>query len=181
MQSAELDQTTVEIADETGRTRMRANGSVIAFDGFLKLYREDEDDRAADARAGIVAPGAAPARPGEDERTLPPSATRTAEDRRRRRQPAFTQPPPRFSEATLVKKLRGARHRPALHLCLDPAGAAGPRICPPRQAPLPAGGPRPLGDRLPGRLLREIRRHRFTAELEGKLDDISGAAPTGAR
>jgi DNA topoisomerase-1 len=102
MQSAELDQTTVEIADETGRTRMRATGSVIAFDGFLRLYREDEDDRAADVRAGIAAAAAE----DEDESTLPPMRERdplktgaVAATRH------FTQPPPRYSEATLVKKL----------------------------------------------------------------------------
>jgi DNA topoisomerase-1 len=102
MQSAELDQTTVEIADESGKTRLRATGSVIAFDGFLRLYREDEDDRAADARAGIATPGTE----DEDERTLPPMRDRdplktgaVAANQH------FTQPPPRFSEATLVKKL----------------------------------------------------------------------------
>jgi DNA topoisomerase-1 len=102
MQSAELDQTTVDIVDEGGKTRLRATGSVIAFDGFLRLYREDEDDRAADARAGILPQQAVE----EDERTLPPM---------RERDPLktggvaatqhFTQPPPRYSEATLVKRL----------------------------------------------------------------------------
>jgi DNA topoisomerase-1 len=102
MQSAELDQTTVDIVDDTGRTRLRANGSVIAFDGFLRLYREDEDDRAADARAGIATAAAE----DEDERTLPPMRDKdplktgpVAANQH------FTQPPPRFSEATLVKKL----------------------------------------------------------------------------
>jgi DNA topoisomerase-1 len=102
MQSAELDQTAVDIADETGRVRLRATGSVVAFDGFLRLYREDEDDRAADARAGI-ATGAAE---DEDDRTLPPMRER---DPLRGGPVAanqhFTQPPPRYSEATLVKKL----------------------------------------------------------------------------
>src|SRR3954453_1946215 len=52
MQSAELDQTTVEIADAAKQVILRATGSVIAFDGFLKLYRGDEDDRAAGGPAG---------------------------------------------------------------------------------------------------------------------------------
>jgi DNA topoisomerase-1 len=102
MQSAELDQTTVDIVDESGRTRLRATGSVIAFDGFLRLYREDEDDRAADARAGIATPAAE----DEDERTLPPMRDKdplktgaVAANQH------FTQPPPRYSEATLVKRL----------------------------------------------------------------------------
>jgi len=103
MSSAELDQTAVDIASADGRIRFRATGSVVAFDGFLKLYREDEDDRAADARAGLK-----PAEPTEDEdsRILPPMAER---DPLRRGDIAasqhFTQPPPRYSEASLVKRL----------------------------------------------------------------------------
>lgn len=102
MQSAELDQTTVDLADEARRTIMRANGSVIAFDGFLKLYREDEDDRAADARAGLIT-GAAE---DDESRTLPPMRE---DDPLKRGEIAasqhFTQPPPRFSEASLVKRM----------------------------------------------------------------------------
>ncbi len=104
MAAAELDQTAVDIASADSKIRFRATGSVVAFDGFLKLYREDEDDRAADARAGIATAGA----PAEDEdtRILPPMAERDplklngiAANQH------FTQPPPRYSEASLVKRL----------------------------------------------------------------------------
>jgi DNA topoisomerase-1 len=89
MQSAELDQVSVDVTDGKGIT-LRATGSIVGFDGFLKLYREDTDD-ATD----------------EDEgRMLPPMAERD---------PLglglvnaiqhFTQPPPRYSEASLVKKM----------------------------------------------------------------------------
>ncbi|MGH7155971.1 MAG: type I DNA topoisomerase, partial [Acetobacteraceae bacterium] len=89
MQSAELDQVTVEVTDGKGLV-LRATGSVIAFDGFLKLYREDQDDPAED----------------EDGRMLPPMAQRDHlglgnVDARQH----FTQPPPRYSEASLVKKM----------------------------------------------------------------------------
>ncbi|MCA3391264.1 MAG: type I DNA topoisomerase, partial [Roseomonas sp.] len=103
MASAEMDQTTVDIAAKDGRANFRATGSVIAFDGFLKLYREDEDDRAADARAGIL-PGA----PAEDEesRILPPMREKEAlKHGEIAASQHFTQPPPRYSEASLVKKL----------------------------------------------------------------------------
>ncbi|HUB46771.1 MAG TPA: type I DNA topoisomerase [Acetobacteraceae bacterium] len=93
MQSAELDQVAVEVTDGKGTT-LRATGSIVAFDGFLKLYREDTDEEA---------PGAAA---DEDNRMLPPMAQR---DPLRRGDVTalqhFTQPPPRFSEASLVKKL----------------------------------------------------------------------------
>ncbi len=93
MQSAELDQVTVEIADpsQPKGPRLRATGSILAFDGFLKLYREDRDDASEDEA---------------DNRMLPPMAEH---DPLRRGEVTadqhFTQPPPRFSEASLVKKM----------------------------------------------------------------------------
>src|SRR5215471_1808439 len=51
MASALLEQVAVDIADATGRLRLRANGSVILFDGFLALYQEDRDDT-PDAQLG---------------------------------------------------------------------------------------------------------------------------------
>ena len=92
MASAELDQTTVELADRSGKTKLRATGSVIAFDGFLKLYREDLDDPTG----------------AEDEegRTLPPMQERDPLKRDAvTATQHFTQPPPRYSEASLVKKM----------------------------------------------------------------------------
>ncbi len=95
MQSAELDQVAVDIA--SGGTRLRANGSIVAFDGYLKLYREDVDD-APDGQA-------------DESRMLPPMHENDpiAPDRKRAdwvsADQHFTQPPPRFSEASLVKKM----------------------------------------------------------------------------
>lgn len=90
MESARLDQVAVEIADRAGEAIFRATGSVVAFDGFLALYDEGKDDEEE----------------GEDGKRLPklsPSEVLTL------REPAgeqhFTQPPPRFSEASLVKQL----------------------------------------------------------------------------
>jgi DNA topoisomerase-1 len=91
MQSAELDQVAVDVA--SSGTKLRATGSIVAFDGFLKLYREATDD--------------APEGDSRDEsRMLPPMHER---DPLRRDKVAaeqhFTQPPPRFSEASLVKRM----------------------------------------------------------------------------
>ena len=89
MQSAELDQVAVDVIDGKGQT-LRANGSIVAFDGFLKLYREDTDDQAED----------------DDNRMLPPmSATDPLKREKLDANQHFTQPPPRFSEASLVKKM----------------------------------------------------------------------------
>ena len=96
MQSAELERTTVDIAAKVaGRNlELRASGQVIKFDGFLKLYREDLDD---------------PNESGEDDdesRRLPimsqgETLTKQAIDAAQH----FTEPPPRFSEAALVKRM----------------------------------------------------------------------------
>jgi DNA topoisomerase I len=93
MQSAELDQVSVDVTDGKG-LKLRANGSIIAFDGFLKLYREDADDKPEGASEE------------EDNRMLPPMSER--DPLRRQKVDAsqhFTQPPPRYSEASLVKKM----------------------------------------------------------------------------
>jgi len=93
MQSAELDQVSVDLADpgRPNSPKLRATGSILAFDGYLKLYREDLDDESG----------------GEDDnKMLPPMAER---DPLKRGEVSadqhFTQPPPRFSEASLVKKM----------------------------------------------------------------------------
>ncbi len=93
MQSAELDQVSVDVTDGKG-LKLRANGSIVAFDGFLKLYREDTDDKPE---------GAADE---DDNRMLPPMSERDPLKRQKvDASQHFTQPPPRYSEASLVKKM----------------------------------------------------------------------------
>jgi len=94
MQSAELERTTVDItANVNGRVlELRATGQVIKFDGFLKLYREDQDDAS-----------------GEDDdesRRLPEiNQGERLEKRAIAADQHFTEPPPRYSEASLVKRM----------------------------------------------------------------------------
>ena len=92
MESAEIERTTAEIAARAGdRTLdLRANGSVIKFDGFLAVYQEgrDEDEQDDDARR-------LPAMSADEK--LAKQAI--AADQH------FTEPPPRFSEASLVKRM----------------------------------------------------------------------------
>ena len=90
MTSAELDQVAVDIAEATGKTRLRATGSTVAFDGFFRLYHEDRDEAAED----------------DETRALPAMAERDKLDRGAvAALQHFTEPPPRYSEASLVKKL----------------------------------------------------------------------------
>ncbi|MCG8361117.1 MAG: type I DNA topoisomerase [Kiloniellales bacterium] len=96
MASAELDQVSVDIAVDGAAAQLRANGSVIRFDGFLALYQEGRDDpKEANGEAAE-----------EGERRLPnlnegEALTRKAVSAEQH----FTQPPPRYSEASLVKKM----------------------------------------------------------------------------
>lgn len=91
MQSAELDQVAVTLADASGQTLLRATGSTIAFDGFLKLYIEGRDDTKSEEEDGKLLP---PMKEGDRVSTTGVDAEQH-----------FTQPPPRYSEASLVKKM----------------------------------------------------------------------------
>ena len=92
MESAVMDQVAVDIINGDGKVVLHATGSIVAFDGFLKVYREEneDDDKNTD----------------DQERRLPPlkegDALQLADIMPNQH---FTQPPPRYSEASLVKKL----------------------------------------------------------------------------
>ncbi len=92
MENAILDQVSADISDGTDDVVLRATGSTIAFDGFLTLYKEEEEDQENVEN--------------EDERRLPVlkegDKTKLIDVMPNQH---FTQPPPRFSEATLVKRL----------------------------------------------------------------------------
>jgi DNA topoisomerase-1 len=101
MASAELEQTTAEI-DVQGKDGkaygLRATGSVVLFEGFLKLYEEGRDDRSKNGKADEAEE--------DDSRRLPPLAQGDAlKDRGIEASQHFTEPPPRFTEATLVKRM----------------------------------------------------------------------------
>ena len=95
MESARLDRTTVEVETPDGQTGLRATGQVVAFDGFIAVYEEGRDDKQKD---GVD---------DEDDTTRLPALKEGAVARVEaiRTDQHFTEPPPRFSEATLVKKL----------------------------------------------------------------------------
>jgi DNA topoisomerase-1 len=91
MESAELERTTVDIVAEAAGRKLdlRATGQVVRFDGFLKLYQEGRDDEQ-----------------DEDGGRLPPMAAHDALSKERiEATQHFTEPPPRFTEATLVKRM----------------------------------------------------------------------------
>ncbi len=93
MESAELERTAVDITAQAGprRIELRATGQVVKFDGFLKLYREDLDD---------------PNEEDEESKKLPAMSQGEKLDKRAiDATQHFTEPPPRYSEASLVKRM----------------------------------------------------------------------------
>jgi DNA topoisomerase-1 len=88
MEAAVLDQTSVDIA--AGDYILRATGSVLKFEGFLKLYEESTDD-ADDEESAALLPELSAAEKLNQLKVAP--------------QQHFTEPPPRYTEASLVKEL----------------------------------------------------------------------------
>ncbi len=92
MNSAQLDRVIAELASADEKVGFRASGSTITFPGFLKIYQEGRDDpsQEEDEADGLLPPMA----PND------PLGRGVIEPKQH-----FTEPPPRFSEASLVKKL----------------------------------------------------------------------------
>ncbi|SMY06582.1 type I DNA topoisomerase [Flavimaricola marinus] len=90
MSGAQFERTTVEVASGDGQVGLRASGQVLLFDGFLAVYEEGKDDSVVD----------------DDDKRLPQisQGEPAAKDKITPDQ-HFTQPPPRYTEATLVKRM----------------------------------------------------------------------------
>jgi DNA topoisomerase I len=93
MATAQLERTTVTLRDATGQHELRATGQVVKFPGFLAVYQEgfdEKQDADDDEKEGLL--------PAMKSGDLPAKLGVDADQH-------FTQPPPRFSEASLVKRL----------------------------------------------------------------------------
>ena len=157
MESARIERTTVELDTADGKTGLRAVGQVVQFDGYLAVYEEGRDD-AED----------------EDSRRLPAIAQGAgAKVIEARADQHFTEPPPRYSEASLVKKLeelgigRPSTYASILGVLRDREYV---RMDKNRFHPEDKG--RMLSAFLKQFFLRYVE-FDFTAELEEKLDKVS--------
>jgi DNA topoisomerase-1 len=163
MAAARFDQTTVEIdAGPAGAPppyRFRATGSVLRFPGFIAVYTEGRDDDEE---------------PEEKQKALPPLAVGEELDLvRLLPEQHFTQPPPRYTEATLVKALeeygigRPSTYAPTLNTLQERSYVRREG----RQL-----RPTELGFVVNDLLVKhfpEVVSVGFTAEMEAKLDDIA--------
>ena len=90
MASAKMERTTVDIASDDGQVGLRATGQVVLFDGFMRVYEEGRDDHVVD----------------DDDKRLPQiSQGEPADKKSVNPEQHHTQPPPRYTEATLVKRM----------------------------------------------------------------------------
>ena len=160
MESARMERTTVEIASADGEVGLRATGQVMLFDGFLRVYdqgRDDEED--------------------EDSRRLPPIETgEPAEKRAITPEQHFTQAPPRYTEATLVKRMEELGiGRPSTYASIVTTIQEREYVRKEQNRLIPED----KGRLVTAFLLKYFPRYvsyDFTADLEGELDDISSGA-----
>ncbi|MDC1380734.1 type I DNA topoisomerase, partial [Octadecabacter sp.] len=93
MEAARMERTTVDFGSADGQVELRATGQVVLFDGFLRVYEEGRDDVDAD----VI---------DDDDKRLPQVAQGEAIGKTSvTTEQHFTQPPPRYTEATLVKRM----------------------------------------------------------------------------
>lgn len=164
MENAVLDQVAVDITSPDRQVTLRANGSVIAFDGFLKLYREDRDDEAngngsgddGDRRLPAMKEGKSPALTGVES------------------EQHFTQPPPRYTEASLVKKMEELGiGRPSTYASILKVLQDREYVVLDKRRFVPDDKGRLVVAFLASFFPRYVE-YDFTAQMEEKLDDISG-------
>ena len=159
MASARLERTTVELTDGAGRAVLRASGQVVLFPGYLALYEEGRDEKIEDeegAKMPALRQGDSPVKTGVE-------ATQH-----------FTQPPPRYSEASLVKRLeelgigRPSTYAATLQTLKDREYV---RVDKGRFVPEESGR---LVTAFLERFFERYVSYDYTAELEEELDDVSG-------
>ncbi|KAJ02167.1 type I DNA topoisomerase [Sulfitobacter mediterraneus] len=159
MASARMERTTVEIGSKDEQVGLRANGQVVLFDGFLRVYEEGRDD--------VV---------DEDDKRLPQISEGDKMDKRAvTPEQHFTQPPPRYTEATLVKRMEELGiGRPSTYASIvttiqdrEYVRKDGNRLI-----------PEDKGRLVTAFLENYFRRYigyDFTADLENQLDQVSAA------
>jgi len=162
MEAARFRRTTVEIGDPAGRVGLRATGQVVTFDGFLRVYEEGRDDR-PDSTVD------------DDDRRLPEIpegaalATRSVMPEQH-----FTQPPPRYTEATLVKRMEELGiGRPSTYASILSTVQDRGYVTKDKNRLIPEDKGRLVTAFLMNYFARYVE-YDFTAALEEELDDVSG-------
>ncbi len=158
MASARLERTTVELTEGTGRHALRATGQVVLFPGFLALYEEGRDEEQ-----------------DEDSRRLPRMGEGDSPHKKLvQAEQHFTQPPPRYSEASLVKKMEEIGiGRPSTYASIIQTLKDRDYVVAEKNRLVPEESGR-LVTAFLERFFERYVSFDFTAHLEDELDDISG-------
>ena len=161
MADAQLDQTAADLSATTDDLTMRANGSVIIFDGFMKIYREDRDDqedKSADPQNRILPPLSQ----GQD------MAVQQVHPEQH-----FTQPPPRYTDASLVKRMEELGiGRPSTYASIMQVIEKRGYVLKDGKRFIPEHRGRIVSTFLENFFTRYVE-YDFTAALEAKLDQVS--------
>ncbi len=157
MAAARLERTTVDVASPDGQVELRATGQVVLFDGFLKVYDEgrDEDPEDGEGRLPQIMQG----EPAEKRSVTP--------------EQHFTQPPPRYTEATLVKRMEELGiGRPSTYASVLSTIQDREYVRKDKNRLIPEDKGRLVTAFLTN-FFRKYVEYDFTADLETELDDVS--------
>ncbi len=158
MAGARLERTTVDVGSSDGQVMLRATGQVVLFDGFMRVYEEGRDDQVVDdddKRLPQVTEGDAVAKKG----VLP--------------EQHFTQPPPRYTEATLVKRMEELGiGRPSTYASIVTTIQDRGYVLKDRGRLIPEDKGRLVIAFLEN-YFRQYVGYNFTAQMEEELDDVS--------
>ncbi len=159
MEAARLERTTIDILSTDGQVGLRATGQVVLFDGFLRVYEEGRDDQVVD----------------DDDKRLPQIIPGEAADKRNvSPEQHFTQPPPRYTEATLVKRMEELGiGRPSTYASIVTTIQTREYVRKEKNRLIPEDKGRLVIAFLEN-YFRQYVGYNFTAQLEEELDDISG-------
>lgn len=157
MEGARLERTTVDVGSADSQITLRATGQVVLFDGFLRVYEEGRDD--------VV---------DEDDKRLPQVDQGDVMDKRAvNPEQHFTQPPPRYTEATLVKKMEELGiGRPSTYASIVTTIQDREYVRKDKNRLIPEDKGRLVTAFLEN-YFRKYVGYGFTADLEGQLDDVS--------
>lgn len=159
MEAARLERTTVEIASADNQVGLRATGQVVRFDGFLKVYEEGRDDVVDDEDGGRL--------PEINQGEAAKKNSVTPEQH-------FTQPPPRYTEATIVKRMEELGiGRPSTYASIITTIQDREYVRKDKNRLFPEDKGRLVTAFLEN-YFKRIVNYDFTASLEDQLDDVSG-------
>ncbi|WP_135450941.1 type I DNA topoisomerase [Tabrizicola caldifontis] len=163
MAAARLERTAVDITSPDGEVVFRATGQVVLFDGYLKVYDQGRDDRQEGE--------------DEDEGRLPQVMQGEALDKGAiTPEQHFTQPPPRYTEATLVKRMEELGiGRPSTYASILTTIVDREYVRKEKNRLIPEDKGRLVTAFLTNFFRRYVE-YDFTADLEEELDDVSAGA-----